>query len=91
MVQEAEVQNHEDPMLSPRAENLTLRFGGRSVVEVEGTPKRKQNQSRSVKKSVSSPGFLSGGVFRSCFPEASLTAASNSSGVLPLNLRLRGD
>lgn len=42
MVQEAEVQNHEDPMLSPRAENLTLRFGGRSVVEVEG--RRKENK-----------------------------------------------
>lgn len=76
----------------PRAENnLTRRFGVRSVVEVEERRKEKKNQSRSVNKLVSSPGFLSRGVFRSCFPESSLTAASNPSGILPLNLRLFGD
>lgn len=74
----------------PRAEYLILRFGVRSVVEVEVRPKKK-NQSRSVNKLMSSPGFLSLGVFRSCFPGSSLTTESNPSDVLLLSVRLFGD
>lgn len=74
----------------PRAEYLILRFGVRSVVEVE-EGRKKKNQSRSVNKLMSSPGFLSRGVFPSCFPESSLTTESNPSDVLLLSVRLFGD